>query len=289
MSLIRCAKCQQSFDATLLSAGLPLCPYCGHQNESPLAPPVAPVPSPQQASPSTSVTASAPANQARSACEWESDWLTNPLGAYLSTAKNIFLDPVYSFDRIRPFENLTSLIVLMYINFFVVMLGVFALATIMKLAEGSVEFFKTAPEWSFALPFFSMETGVFLIIGTFMLFFVPIVQVLVTLLFALFVHLFLGFLGGSQKDYAATLTVYGLGTMLNWAALLVLVPFAGPFLHALVRLAYFVLVYIFGMARLHEISAGKVLLSYLVPLLICCCCFGALGVAVPMLLASLTK
>lgn len=222
-------------------------------------------------------------------CEWESDWLTNPLGAYLNTAKNIFFDPVYYFDKIRPFDNLTSLLVLMYINFFVVMLGVFGLATLMKFAEGSVEFFRVAPEWSFALPFFSMETGVFLIIGTFMLFFVPVVQVFVTVLFALLVHLFLNFLGGSQKDYSATLTVYGLGTMLNWTAVLMFVPLAGSLLHAVVRLAYFVLMSIFGMGRMHEISAGKVVLSYLIPLLICCCCFGAVAVVVPMLLAFLPK
>lgn len=296
MSLLICQNCQKPFDASLNYNHKPLCPFCGHLNSDSSADTTAATPAsanhaqPPQPAPLPVPLASGSQNPpARHPCDWESNWLKNPVAAYVNTTKTIYTDPVYSFDRLLPFENLLSLFAYMYINFFVVMLGAFGVAILVKLGEGTLELLQDAPEMAFAAPFFSLGFVAFFIVGFFMLFFVPIIQVLVTTLVSLFIHLFFQFVGGTQKDHATTLTVFGLSTALNWLALIMFIPFVGPFLHAMIRLAYFVLVGVVGMGRIHEITLGKVVLSYLVPFLICCCCLGALGVAVPAFLAFVPK
>lgn len=296
MSLFTCQNCQKPFDVSLNQNHNLLCPFCGHLNSNTDADTAATTPTPsnppeppQTPSLPVPLASTSPNPPARKPCDWEINWLKNPVAAYVNTTKTIYTDPVYSFDRLLPFENLLSLFAYMYINFFIVMLGAFCMAALVKLGEGTLELFQLAPEMAFAAPFFSLGFVAFFIVGFFMLFFVPIIQVLITTLVSLFIHLFLQSVGGAQKDHATTLTVFGLSTALNWLALIMFIPFVGPFLHAMIRLAYFVLVGVVGMGRIHEITLGKVVLSYLVPFLICCCCLGALGVAVPAFLAFVPK
>lgn len=289
MPLLVCKKCQRPFDTSLVKNSEPVCPYCGHdnatthQNLHTTASPSMNVPKAQVPSHETLP------NPTRSPCDWEQNWLSNPITAYINTTKTIFTDPVHSFTRIRPFESLMSLASYIYINCFIVMLGLFGMAILLKSAGDTFEFLSKIPEAEIAEPLFALKTGLFFLAGLVMVFFVPVIQTLVTLLVALILHLFLDFIAGSKKDYTSTLTVYGLSTAINWTFPLMLIPFVGPFLHVVVRLAYFVLIFIFGMGKMHEISSGRVFLAYLVPFLVCCCCLGALGVAVPVLFGTLAK
>ena len=226
---------------------------------------------------------------AREPCAWESGWLQNPWRAYWQTIRSLFTDPVHFFARIRSFDSMASLLTFMYLNFFIFLFSGTILMGLASLVGLSFGVFQNAIPTNIMASIFGMGLLRAFVLGSFGLFFLPAVQVLVTVLVALLIHLFMTFVGGSQKDYTATLTVYGLSTGLNWLVLLMIVPFVGPPLHGLVRLAYFVLVNIFGLAKAHEITPGKVFVSYLIPFGICCCLMAAVGMMVPALLGFLAR
>jgi hypothetical protein len=88
--------------------------------------------------------------------------------------------------------------------------------------------------------------------------------VLIGFLISGILHIFLVYLGGSQKDYSTTLGVHSLGSV-------ILVFNIVPILGGLVAMVYFWIITIGGQAKAHEMDTGKAALSVLLPFFLCCC------------------
>lgn len=224
----------------------------------------------------------------RLSCEWEKNWLKNPVQAYFATVKAVFLHPVDFFSKITPFESLLSLFTFFFLNQFAVMFVLFLLAIALKFALGFLPFLALSQQQEFVNLFFVGDFFFTVLFAILWLFFVPLIQVCVTVVITFVIHLFLTFLGGSQKDYMHTLTVFGLASATNLLVVLVFIPIVGTFVQAISQTVYMLIIFVGGMAEMHEISPGRVFLSYLIPGLVCCCCLGGFVVlagVIPALIA----
>lgn len=196
-------------------------------------------------------------NTARVACEWERHWKTNPIKAYINTVKEIITHPVMYFATVAPFEDTVALCLFVYINNFISVLVTFGLQMVFM---GSL--FTLLQE----------HLGADRLIGAFpsVINFVlgvacfPILAVLVNFLLSGILHLFLVYLGGSEKNYSTTLGAHSLGSVIQIFNMI-------PILGGLVAMVYFWIITIGGQAKAHEMDTGKAALSVLLPFFICCC------------------
>jgi hypothetical protein len=113
----------------------------------------------------------------------------------------------------------------------------------------------------------------------------PALVAVLLFVFAAITHLMLVLLGGAQRDFEATFRVaaYARATHVLQIALGI-IPVCG----ALLVGVYSIVVAAIGLSEVHGISRGKAVVAILLPLLVVCCCLGALfGVAVWGLMSSL--
>lgn len=177
-------------------------------------------------------------------CEWETHWKKNPVQAYISTVKSVITKPVSYFGEIKPFDDFVSLAAFVYINSFIAMF--------------------------FSLIFQSLFTGLHtggMALAPFVLcwmVFLPVVAVGFAFMIGAILHLCFDWIGGSQKSFETTMTVYGLGMATR---LFAIVPFVG----GLAGMVYALIINIWGQAEAHEISPGKAAIAALTPMFICCC------------------
>jgi hypothetical protein len=272
MSEIKCKSCGQKFDNSGLSLshqasdskydGSNNCPFCGADNtvhepepapepkESDLSPTIDEVPATKEAQPKTQT-----ASKVRVKCEWEANWKSTPIQAYINTCKSVILNPTGYFGTIKPFEDWMSLAVFIYINTFLGFIGAIATKAFVALVTTADAFMSIPVLFCMAI-------------------FFPLIAVGLYFLFAAILHLFFTSIGGSEKEYDTTASVYGLASI---SQLFNLIPFVGGF----ISFVYSLIMMIGGMAEAHEISGGKSFLSLIVPVLICCCLgFGLMALAI---------
>ncbi len=250
MSKIICKKCSASFETfnAELNIDTYTCPACGSQN-SPGAREVE-VPAPTAGLLAVTAQASTQDSVERQASDWETNWRTDPFGSLLRTAKAILTEPGEYFSTIRPFEDHLALAIWIYgfsfINFLFTM--------ILEILLGSVGM---------------TDAGLTIPMAMCGAVFGPFVAVALVYVIAGVIHFFMIQIGGSQKSYTTTLTVYGLSTVSH---VFIIIPILG----SIASLVYFIVINVVGMARAHEIPVSRSLLAILVPVLILCCCFGGL-------------
>lgn len=263
MSKITCKKCAQSFETLNKELAIEslICPFCGADNKG--------IKTSDDQSPgtehSTSVSQSGQVSNEQSSsshsgsvhteqttqskrvmCQWEAEWRSNTVNAYINTLKNVFLRPQDYFATILPFKDYFSLALFIYINSFVTIL----FSMMFQIAFTSM----VNPESLFGVPFMLCAA-----------LFMPLIAVGFTFLFGAILHLFISMIGETKKNYDTTITVYGLGTA---AGLFGVIPFLG----GLVTLVYTIVINILGQAAAHEIPPGKAALSVILPALVICCC-----------------
>lgn len=173
-------------------------------------------------------------------CEWEQSWCSSPVGAYVHTVKSIISNPIDYFATIRPFHDYLSLGIFIGINCFCTVF-VSALFQLMM----SVVFH---PVLFFGLPLFAVLALIF-----------PFIDIGVRFLIGALLHFSFVFLGSSQKEFSATMTVYGLSSA---ASLFGIVPILGAF----IALVYTVIINTAGQAHMHEISLGRAILAFVFPI-----------------------
>jgi len=83
-------------------------------------------------------------------------------------------------------------------------------------------------------------------------------------------HLMLLVLGGARRDFEATFRVVSFAQA---TSILFLLPFCGQ----LVGGVWCLVLYVLGLAEVHQIGHGKALAAVLLPLVLLCCCCAALG------------
>lgn len=96
-------------------------------------------------------------------------------------------------------------------------------------------------------------------------------------------HLLLLLLGGARRDFEATLQVVAYS---HATSVLMLLPFCG----GLIGSVWALVLYIMGLAKVHEIGHGKAAAAVLLPVLLCCCCLvGGITLAVMGLAGALSQ
>lgn len=245
MSKLNCKKCNQNFETFNKDLGVEslVCPHCGHTNSPEPADAASAGFAEQSAYP---VAEPVVVGGARQSCEWESQWKTNPVGAYVSTLKSILTSPVEYFAKIKPVKDYLSLAIFIYINTFISMIFAMGLQLLIGAAFD--------PTALMGLPMIVC-----------MAIFGPVVAVGLTFLVGALFHLCFNFVGGSEKDFDVTMTVYGLSSAANLFGII-------PFLGGLVQMVYFLIINIAGQAEAHEISGGRAFLSLMLPVLVIFCC-----------------
>lgn len=275
MALIQCRQCEKVFDSDLIPPGAPLlCVYCGADNggaRDAVSPAGLPPPLPT-ASDFSGGSGSVPPSE-RPRCEWEVNWKTNPVGAYVNTFREVITSPVKYFGTIRPFDDYVSLTALMYVNSFIAVVS----ALIFQFLVGFAPLLFTQKFDEMALGA-TMGLG----FGLCFAFVAPLFTVLGLILGAGIMHFFLRVIGGTQKNFDTTFTVYGLSTMANVFGI---VPFLGNF----AVMIYSFIINIGGQAEAHEIPPLKAFLAFILPTLICCCCFVGLAAAIPAFITALEQ
>lgn len=193
----------------------------------------------------------------RVACEWESHWKTNPIKAYINTVKEIITHPVMYFATLAPFEDYVALCLFVYINNFIAVLITFGVQLIFM---GSL--FTLLQEHLGS----NMLIGAFPTVINFVLGVAcfPILAVCINFLISGILHVFLVYLGGSEKNYQTTLSVHSLGSVIQVFNIV-------PILGGLVSMVYFWIITIGGQAKAHEMDTGRAALSVLLPFFLCCC------------------
>lgn len=250
MSKIICKNCSSSFETfnAELNIDTYTCPACGSQN-SPGAREVE-VPAPKSDLIAAATQTTFQDGVERQASDWETNWRNDPFGALFRTAKAILTEPGEYFSNLRPFEDHLALVIWIYGFSFIN----FLFTIIFEILLGSVGM---------------TDAGLTIPMAMCGAVFGPFVAVALVYVIAGVIHFFMIQIGGSQKSYATTLTVYGLSTV-SHAFMIV------PILGSIVSLVYFIVINVVGMARAHEIPVSRSLLAILVPVLILCCCFGGL-------------
>lgn len=264
MALTQCRQCDKVFDTDLIAPGSPLlCVYCGFDNGGTSASPVA-------ASGGEPASLPGDSRSPRVRCEWEKNWKSNPVTAYVDTLRSVITSPVKYFGAIKPFDDYVSLAVLMYINSFI---GI-AAALIFQLLIGMAPMMFTRKFDEMA----GMTLGAGF--GLCFAFVMPLFSILGIVIGAGIMHFFLRTVGGTRKNFDTTFTVYGLSTMAN---VFTIVPFLGN----LGLMVYSFIINIGGQAEAHEIPPAKAFVAFLLPMLICCCCLSLIAVGVPSFLAAI--
>lgn len=249
MSKITCKKCNHGFDTVSPGLGVETfsCPVCGASN---MPQSKAEVPPP---TPTTLAVTASDAGQSNSGervmCDWESNWRSDTLGAFVRNAKDILTDPIEYFGRIKPAEDYLSLFVWLYVFSFINLFFSMVYQLVWEMIFNSTETLFTIP---------------FVMCGSVI---APFVVILMLAISSAILHFFLVNIGGSTKPFNTTFTVYALGSVTGIFSVV-------PILGGLVAMVYGIIINIMGMAKAHEIPASRVFLSFLVPALIVGCCVG---------------
>ncbi|MCP5464577.1 MAG: YIP1 family protein [Deltaproteobacteria bacterium] len=273
MATINCAKCFKNFNTVSDNFKLSgegekvestICPHCGHDNkksideenladrahvkervhEEQATKELEPIQNQSQSQQSSD-------NQntnSRRFCSWEKNWNKDFIGSYIETTKGVLTSPIEYFSNLKPFDDFVPLAIYIFINVFISTLAAVAMQIMLTLFG--------APEEVFAVIIGLVCWGLVL----------PFVGTAVFFLFGFILHLFMRFIGGSQKGFETTMTVYGLSSAAN---LFGIIPFVGGF----IAFVYSFVINIGGQAKAHQISFGSAILAVFLPLFICCCCF----------------
>lgn len=272
MSKITCSKCGKSFETYNKELDIESynCPSCGHNNKA------EPQPAKKAKTDQTgssqeekgaqqALTPSVPAghdhDSNKKQSSWEAEWKTNLINAYINTVKDVITQPIDYFKTLRPFEDFFSLAIFIFINSFIATLASMAF----QFTFGAL----FNPAALIGIPFLLCGAIVF-----------PVIITLLKFLIGGLLHLFLKFIGGTEKEFNTTMSVYGLGSA---AMLFEVIPFVGW----LINLVYVIIVNIFGQAKAHEITPGRAFLSILLPTLIVFCLIGTFIFGIIMLLGGL--
>lgn len=94
----------------------------------------------------------------------------------------------------------------------------------------------------------------------------PVVVLVIAMIMSGLFHLFLMLVGGANRPFETTLRVYAYTA--GTTAIFYIVPFCGGF----ISLIWSLVVWIIGISRAHETSAGKAAAAVLLPFFICCLC-----------------
>lgn len=266
MSKITCQKCKKSFETKDKEMGIETfhCPACGFDNRTKI-PPVKKESAPKAEAIAVQSEEKGEGKKTSATKKkksvWESKWKTNLVNAYIETVKMVITQPVNYFKTVKPFEDFFSLAVFIYINSFITILASMAF----QVTFGAV----FNPAALMGIPFLLCAAIV-----------APFLTTAIAFLIGLILHLFLNFIGGSEKNYNTTMTVYGLGSAAN---LFGIIPFVG----GLIALVYTIIINIFGQAEAHEITVGRAALSVILPFFIFICLIATIIFAIAMLAGGL--
>lgn len=246
MPKIHCRKCGQVFDRQNKETGIEslYCPFCGFDNKA-ADRGITPRPAPPDGEPEAQAPRRVP-------CAWEVEWKTNPFNAFIHTVKGVLTRPIAFFTTLKPFSDLFSLALFIFINSFV--------ATLASMTYQFVFGAMINPLALVGIPFIVCGAVI-----------APLIVTVIYFLVGAVLHLFFNIVGGSEKGFNTTMSVYGLGSA---AMLFGIIPFIG----GLINLVYTIIINIFGQAEAHQISAGRAFFSFLVATLLVLFC--VIGLAV---------
>lgn len=270
MPLIQCKKCEKAFDTDLIPPGSPLlCVYCGFDNGgafqgASMTPPALPSDGLSLASGTGAGFSGSSFEETqtvvsgeRVACDWELNWRSSPVSAYVNTMRSVLTSPIKYFATVKPFDDYMGLAAFIYINSFIMFAAMLAFQMLVGFAPMMLSKEFDAATGAMGLGF-----------GLCAAFVLPFLSIFGLVIGAGIMHFFFRMIGGSQKNFDTTFTVYGLGSA---AQIFAIVPVLG----GLANMVYSFIINIGGQAEAHEIPPSKAFLSFLVPTLICCCAIGA--------------
>lgn len=190
--------------------------------------------------------------------EWEKNWRSDTIVAFIHTIKNVLFHPIHYFAQIKPSEDYLSISIFVYVNSLIYVAVAFASQVAFMALTGKAD---------------EVTMGVFNAFCS--LLFVPFLSVALVFAISGIYHLFFTMVGGSQKKYNTTLTLWAYSQS---TSVLGIVPVLGVF----VAMIYGLVIAIGGGSKFHEISGGKAALAVLVPVLLCCCVFGSAVLAITL-------
>jgi hypothetical protein len=109
--------------------------------------------------------------------------------------------------------------------------------------------------------------------GVIGIFLAPIITLILIFIITAIVHLFLMVLGGANQGFAATLRVICYSETAQIARLV-------PFLGGLICLVWSIVLAVIGLVAAHRTSTGKAVAAVLLPILVCCTCWGVCILAI---------
>lgn len=175
-------------------------------------------------------------------CEWEKNWKSQPVSAYINTVKSILSAPLSYFDNLKPFEDYVALVVFIAINSFIGGDASFGFQFMMDTLSHR--------QSDYGMPLFSFV----------FIFFITAFSIPMYFLFGAIMHVCFRYIGGSEKNYASTMTVYGLSTAIQ---VFTIFPVLGLFVAAV----YGFIIQIGGQARMHKISGCRSAFAFFFPII----------------------
>jgi hypothetical protein len=192
--------------------------------------------------------------EARGDCRWErrSSWLD--LQAMFEMVRDVLLDPVNTFRKMKLSGDIASPLV------FALILGSVGMiiGCFWSILMRGFQVFPT-PHGAEA---FAISTGV----NIFFMVFSPVFVAVGIFIGAGILHLCLMITGGEKNGFEATLRIvaYAAGA----TALFQIVPFCGSFVSGI----WSIVVQIIGAREMHETTTGKAVIAVLLPIICCCGC-----------------
>jgi len=246
-----CPHCQNA----LPEATVRYCPHCG----SDLAPTgVVFTPPPIPAG------ASASAGGEPGGVPWEGRGRLGILDALFETTREVLASPAWFFRRMPKSGGIGApLGYAVLVGWVGLVAASFYQAILHSVGGPSWPFFVERPEWAGAIAVIEGWLG-FVVQAIF----APVFITIGVFIGAGIFHLMLLLLGAARRDFEATfrVTSYAQAT-----AVLLLIPFCGQ----LVATVWAIVLYVIGLAEVHETSRGRAAAAVLLPLLLICCCCGA--------------
>jgi len=108
----------------------------------------------------------------------------------------------------------------------------------------------------------------------------PVVNLITLFIWSAVVHLFLAMVGAAPKGFTATLRVVCYS---QTASVAVLIPIVG----GLIQVVWSLVIQVIGLSQAHRVSGGKATFAVIAPLLLCCGCVVAMGVALSLSIGNI--
>ena len=235
---MKCEQCGNEYTPTGVNNR---CPFCGH------------IPGTNIASAGEETYGEDKA-EVRGDCRWErrSSWLD--LQAMFEMIRDVLLDPVNTFRKMKLSGDMVSPLVFVLILGSVGMIIGFIWSIFAQIFE-----LLPAPHGAEA---FAVST----VVKIALMFFSPVLTLIGTFIGAGILHLCLMITGGEKNGFEATFRVVAYAS--GATALFQVIPFCGSIVSGI----WAIIAQIIGAMEMHETTAGKAVVAVLLPLICCCGC-----------------